>query len=403
MTTHNFLGIDRSQDYIRVQSGALTVQILTLLLATYMLFTVQAEKALVAVLTIGVVACVVLVAMTSLFLILRGQANGQKSLAVVATALTAIFAAFSLGLFARFNTSVALQYWALGIAVVVGIAAICLSVSKSSKSKVGPGMMGAAFKGKKSAHMVGAGRLAPPTQLTRIDSDASVGLHVKYDELDIPKLSWAKDFIGMMDLQMQVREALQKIHSPWYSNPNPNVPPKDAPNGILLLGDPGNGKTFIPSVVAGNFGYPLFTLTANDVASQWIGETNKALAASFEMIKHNAPCVLFLDEIDSFVTKRGGSTGSAADRDVERTVNIFLTQLVELRKFPIIIMAATNLADQIDPAVMREGRFDFKITVGNPDFEARKGLLFNAINKHAPSAEKDDDAIIRAAKKVQWL
>ena len=177
MTTHNFLGIDRSQDYIRVQSGALTVQILTLLLATYMLFTVQAEKALVAVLTIGVVACVVLVAMTSLFLILRGQANGQKSLAVVATALTAIFAAFSLGLFARFNTSVALQYWALGIAVVVGIAAICLSVSKSSKSKVGPGMMGAAFKGKKSAHMVGAGRLAPPTQLTRIDSDASVGLH----------------------------------------------------------------------------------------------------------------------------------------------------------------------------------------------------------------------------------
>ncbi len=399
MTATNFLGIDRSKEYIKVQSGALTVQLLVVVLAIYMLFTVKAEKALVTVLNIGATASVLLVLITTLYLVLKGPANGQKTLTIIATGTTAIYSAFSFGRFASSPSEYVIQYLLLVMAVIMGALVIHFRQNKTNKSKVGASFVSAASKAKPATHNARAGRLAPPAQLTRIESDAAVGLHVKYDSLEIPQLSWAKDFIGMMDLQVQVREAVQKVHSPWYTNPNPSKAPKDAPNGIILLGDPGNGKTFIPAVVAGNFGYPLFTLTANDLASQWIGETNKGLAASFEMVKHNCPCVLFLDEIDSFVTKRGGSTGSAADRDAERTVNIFLTQLVELRKFPVIIMAATNLPEQIDAAVMREGRFDYKITVGNPDFDARKGLLINSINKHAPAADKNIDEIVRAAKK----
>lgn len=401
MTTQNFLGIDRSKQYIKTQTGALTVQLLVITLAMYMLFTVKTEKALITVLTIGASVSALLVVISCLYLIINGPEHGQRSIAILATGTTAVFAAFSFGRFVHTASSVGYQYSALVIAVAVGTLCIILRPTKARGAKV------RALNEQAQNQVVlkpiranaKAGRLAPPTQLTKVNSDASVGLHIKYDSLDIPKLSWANDFIGMMDLQVQVREAVQKIHSPWYLNENPNEPPKDAPNGIMLLGDPGNGKTFIPSVVAGNFGYPLFTLTANDVASQWVGETNKALSASFEMIKHNCPCVLFIDEIDSFVTKRGGNTGSAADRDAERTVNIFLTQLVELRKFPVIIMAATNLEDQIDAAVARVGRFDFKISVGNPDFEARKGLLLNAIEKHVPGVAKDVDAIVRAAKK----
>lgn len=396
MTAQNFLGIDRTKNYIKVQTGALTVQLLVVVLAIYMLYSIKAEKALITVLNIGAVACVVLVGVTCFYQLLKGPANGQKALTVIATGVTCIYSAFSIGRFSVSTSAVSSQFLLLGVSVIFGLMIILIRQNKKDMARIGSVIVHKANTNKNNAR---AGRLAAPAQFTRIDSDATVGLHVKYDSLEIPKLSWAKDFIGMMDLQIQVREAIQKIHSPWYKNPNPNEAPKDAPNGVLLLGDPGNGKTFIPSVVAGNFGYPLFTLTANDVASQWVGETNKALSASFELVKHNCPCVLFLDEIDSFVTKRGGSTGSAADRDAERTVNIFLTQLVELRKFPVIIMAATNLPDQIDAAVMREGRFDFKITVGNPDLEARRGLLMNAIDKYAPSADKDKDAIERAAKK----
>ncbi|WP_043005143.1 AAA family ATPase [Comamonas testosteroni] len=401
MTTQNFLGIDRSKEYIKAQTGALTVQLIVVALAMYMLYTVKAEKALITVLTIGTAVSALLVVITCLYLIIKGPENGQRTIAVLATVMTAIFAAFSFGRFVNSNSSVAYHYSTLAIAVAIGAICIILRPSRAKGVKVRainePARNISSLKPIQPNSK--AGRLAPPAQLTKVNSDATVGLHIKYDSLDIPKLSWANDFIGMMDLQVQVREAVQKIHSPWYLNDNPAEPPKDAPNGIMLLGDPGNGKTFIPSVVAGNFGYPLFTLTADDVASQWVGETNKALAVSFEMIKHNCPCVLFIDEIDSFVTKRGGNTGSAADRDAERTVNIFLTQLVELRKFPVIIMAATNLEDQIDTAVARVGRFDFKISVGNPDFEARKGLLINAIEKHVPGVDKDTEAIVRAAKK----
>lgn len=236
-------------------------------------------------------------------------------------------------------------------------------------------------------------------KLVAINSDAGVGLHIKYEEYEIPNVNWDHDFIGNDDLQYQVREACLAIRKPWYERYPQDPYPKDAPNGILLLGDPGNGKTFIAELIAGHRQYPLFTLTKDVVSSQWVGETTKGLNASFELIKKNAPCVLFVDEIDSFINDRKTSGGNAADNEVRGIVNTFLTQLVELRKYPVFIIAATNHFESLDPAAVREGRFDFKITVKNPDKAARIGLLRKGLKHYVQDVDFNWEQIDKCAER----
>lgn len=243
-----------------------------------------------------------------------------------------------------------------------------------------------------------ASALVPRSQLVPVECDAGVGMHLKYDRLITPQVTWRADFVGMDGLQYQVRKATFAIHSPWYKRAPTDPMPTNAPNGILLNGDPGNGKTFIAELVAGSHGYPLFTMTASEFSSQWVGEGNKALAAAFELVKRNYPCVLFIDEIDSFVSARNArSSGGVAEQELTTMVNIFLTELVELRKFPVIIIGATNHGDKIDPAIAREGRFDFKIQVDNPDQAARVHLLKRSLQKSVPDATINWEEVERAA------
>lgn len=237
-------------------------------------------------------------------------------------------------------------------------------------------------------------------KLVAVQSDVGVGMHLKYDDLVIPGLKWEKDFIGMEDLQLKVREATHSITKGWKDYSAGVTDSIKSPNGILLTGDPGNGKTFIGELIAGSYQIPFFNMVITDFSSQWVGESNKALAVAFELVKRNAPCVLFIDELDSFVSSRSSrGSSNAADQQAVQMVNTFLTELVEIRKFPVLLVAASNHADKIDPAIAREGRFDYKIHVENPDHKARTHLLMSSLSRAVPTAELDADEIKAAAKK----
>lgn len=237
-------------------------------------------------------------------------------------------------------------------------------------------------------------------KLVTVQSDVGVGMHLKYEHLVIPDLRWEKDFIGMMDLQVKVREATSAITTGWKNYATGKTDSIKSPNGILLTGDPGNGKSFIGELIAGSFRLPFFNMVITDFSSQWVGESNKALSVAFEFVKHNSPCVLFIDELDSFVAARSSrGSGNAVDQQAVQMVNTFLTELVEIRKFPILLVAASNHLDKIDPAVLREGRFDFKIQVDNPDNAARTHLLMSSLARSAPSAEVSVSEVQAAAKK----
>jgi transitional endoplasmic reticulum ATPase len=157
---------------------------------------------------------------------------------------------------------------------------------------------------------------------------------------------------------------------------------KQVRNGVLLHGDPGNGKTFIVEALAQQLKVPLIRLTYGDVGSKWVGETSEKVMAEIQRARETAPCVLFLDEADSLLEARGRSS-SGGGGDYDRTVNTLLTEIVNLRGSGVLIIAATNFLDRLDGAAIREGRFDFKIEVPNPDMEARVALLRSGIKRNA--------------------
>jgi len=153
-----------------------------------------------------------------------------------------------------------------------------------------------------------------------------------------------------------------------------NRPGKKPRNGILLTGKPGNGKTFLAEALAGELKLPFLTVTYGDVASMWVGDTPSRLPRVFKEARAKAPCVLFLDEVDSLLSSRDNNN---ADGDSLKSVNVLLTELVDIRGSGVIIMAATNHLERLDSAAVREGRFDFKIEIPPPDAPARRHLILS--------------------------
>lgn len=173
-----------------------------------------------------------------------------------------------------------------------------------------------------------------------------------------------KNVQGMAALKAQLMEAV-----------NDNKAAKK--NGILLTGDPGNGKTFIAEALAGELKWGFMPITVGDIQSKWIGQTTEQLQAVFKAASNNGPLILFFDECDSFLRSRDNMMSSNNAEDV-KVVNTFLNNIVDLRKVKnVIAIAASNYPDQLDSAALRDGRFDLKITIPNPDKEARHGLLVN--------------------------
>ncbi|NMG04884.1 ATP-binding protein [Azoarcus taiwanensis] len=197
------------------------------------------------------------------------------------------------------------------------------------------------------------------------------------------------DVVGMDELKARLLEAGQEIIGSHASQGAKR-------NGILLFGEPGNGKTFFAEALAGELKLPIVTATFGDVSSKWVNQTTEQVMAVFESARAQAPCVLFLDEIDSLIKDRSMSMG--ASDEAAKTTNAILTELVNARKSRIVIIGATNFLEKLDQAAIREGRFDFKIEVTPPDEIARASIITNTI-KGFKRVCATDGAIAQAAKR----
>ena len=147
------------------------------------------------------------------------------------------------------------------------------------------------------------------------------------------------------------------------------------PKGVLLVGPPGTGKTLLAKAVAGEAGVPFFSISGSDFVEMFVGVGASRVRDLFEDAKKNAPCIVFIDEIDAVARRRGTGMGGGHD-EREQTLNQLL---VEMDGFGvnegIIVMAATNRVDILDPAILRPGRFDRKVGVGRPDIKGREEIL----------------------------
>ena len=159
------------------------------------------------------------------------------------------------------------------------------------------------------------------------------------------------------------------------------------PKGVLLVGPPGTGKTLLAKAIAGEAGVPFFSISGSDFVEMFVGVGASRVRDLFEEAKKNAPCILFIDEIDAVARRRGTGMGGGHD-EREQTLNQLL---VEMDGFGvnegIIVMAATNRVDILDPAIMRPGRFDRKVHVGRPDIGGREEIL----KVHAKNKPLGDD------------
>ena len=189
------------------------------------------------------------------------------------------------------------------------------------------------------------------------------------DEKD-PKITF-KDVAGLEEEKEDMAEIVDFLKNPKkYSALGARIP-----KGVLLEGPPGTGKTLLAKAVAGEAGVPFFSISGSDFVEMFVGVGASRVRDLFDDAKKNAPCMVFIDEIDAVARRRGSGLGGGHD-EREQTLN---QMLVEMDGFGtnegIIVLAATNRVDILDPAILRPGRFDRKIMVGRPDVKGREEIL----------------------------
>jgi cell division protease FtsH len=192
-----------------------------------------------------------------------------------------------------------------------------------------------------------------------------------------------KQVAGLMEEKEELEEIVDFLKNPVkYRELGARIP-----KGVLLVGPPGTGKTLIAKAVAGEAGVPFFSISGSDFVEMFVGVGASRVRDLFEEAKKNAPCIIFIDEIDAVARRRGTGMGGGHD-EREQTLN---QMLVEMDGFGvnsgIIVMAATNRVDILDPAILRPGRFDRKIAVGRPDAKGRRDIL----EVHAKNKPLGDD------------
>jgi len=179
------------------------------------------------------------------------------------------------------------------------------------------------------------------------------------------------DVAGAEEEKEELREVVEFLKSPKkFSSLGARIP-----SGVLLVGPPGTGKTLFAKAVAGEAGVPFFSVSGSDFVEMYVGVGAKRVRDLFEMAKKNQPCIIFVDEIDAVGRRRGAGLGGGHD-EREQTLNQILVQMDGFETNEgIIVMAATNRADILDPALLRPGRFDRQITVHLPDVRGREQIL----------------------------
>lgn len=180
-----------------------------------------------------------------------------------------------------------------------------------------------------------------------------------------------KDVAGLAEEKEELEEIVDFLKYPKkYVEIGARIP-----KGVILTGPPGTGKTLLAKAVAGEAGVPFFSISGSDFVEMFVGVGASRVRDLFEDGKKNAPCIIFIDEIDAVARRRGTGMGGGHD-EREQTLNQLL---VEMDGFGvnegIIVMAATNRVDILDPAILRPGRFDRKVVVGRPDVKGRKEIL----------------------------
>ena len=196
-----------------------------------------------------------------------------------------------------------------------------------------------------------------------------------------------KDVAGLKEEKEELEEIVDFLANPAkYTGIGARIP-----KGILLVGPPGTGKTLLAKAVAGEAGVPFFSLSGSDFVEMFVGVGASRVRDMFAEAKKNAPCIVFIDEIDAVARKRGSGLGGGHD-EREQTLK---QMLVEMDGFGvnegIIVMAATNRVDILDPAILRPGRFDRRVTVGRPDVRGREEIL----QVHAKGKPLGDDVDLK--------
>ena len=188
--------------------------------------------------------------------------------------------------------------------------------------------------------------------------------------LDVKNINFS-NVAGLIEEKEELEEIVDFLRNPKkYIDLGARIP-----KGVLLEGPPGTGKTLLAKAVAGEAKVPFFTISGSDFVEMFVGVGASRVRDLFAEAKKNAPCIIFIDEIDAVARRRGTGMGGGHD-EREQTLN---QMLVEMDGFGvnegIIVMAATNRVDILDPAILRPGRFDRKVLVGRPDVVSRKGIL----------------------------